>query len=274
MKARTLGVKLVLGGILIVAVPLLVAGIISAVKSSNAFEEVARSHAVDTARHIADAVKLVLSKEMKIAVNLSTDTHTVQLAANIAKNGIGRAAAEVRGLDDKLTSLMAKTGNDYEALFITDRDGTIYADGNGGGYKGIQVADRQYFKAAKEGKVNVDDVIKSKKSGHAVVTIGAPIISRTGEFLGALAVVLKVDFVANKVASVKIGRTGYSFMVDKAGLAIAHPKKELVLVLNISQQDGLKEMAKDMLSLQTGSVVYSFQGAKKVAGYAPVELTG
>ena len=274
MKGWTLWFKLVLGGILIVVVPLLVTGIISAVKSSNALNAVAESQVVDTARQISDVVKLVLSEEMKIAVDLSSDPHTVQLAADIAKNGIGKAVAEVGSLDNKLTGFMTKTGNDYEGLFITDSNGTIYADGNGGGYKGIKIADREYFKTAKGGKVNVGDVIKSKKTDQTVVTVCAPIMSGAGEFLGALAVVIKLDFVANKVASVKIGLTGFSFMVDKSGLIIAHPKKELVFALNISQQDGLQEVAKNMLSLRTGSDSYVFQGVKKVVGYAPVEMTG
>lgn len=274
MKKVTLGLKLIWGGILIVAIPLIVAGVISAVKSSSALEDMAKAQVVDTARHVSDTVKSVLFEEMKIATDLSTDPHTMQLAANIAKNGTEKAGSEVADLDGKLTVLMAKTGNDYEAFFITDANGVIYSDGSGGGYKGIKVSDREYFKTAKGGKVNVGDVIKSKKTGQAVVTVCAPIMSGTGEFLGALAVVLKVDFVANKVASVKFGRTGYSFMVDKSGLIIAHPKKELVFSLNIAQQDGLKEIANKMMARQTGSDFYDFQGVRKVAGYAPVELTG
>ncbi len=274
MQGWTLGVKLVVGGLVMVAVPLLVAGVIAATKSSAALEEAARTQVVDTARHAASEVKSILTEEMKIATNLSLERGIIQTAVNVAKNGTGKAAADVEALDRRLAAMMARGGNDYETIFLTDAAGTIYADGSGGGYKGIQVADRTYFKDAKAGKVNVGDVIKSKKTGLAVVTLCAPVVSGSQEFLGALVVVVKLDFVASKVATIKFGRTGYAFMLDKTGTMIAHPRKDLVFALNVKQQEGLKGVAANMLALKTGSDIYVFQGVKKVSGYAPVEMTG
>jgi len=273
MKNRSLGFKLVFGGILLVAVPLVVAGVISAVKSSNALEDAARFQVVSTAQHLAENVKLLLNEEIKIATDLSIDSQTVHMATYVAKNGTVVSGAEIADMDNRLTHFMTKVGNDYEAIFLADSNGAIYSDGNGGGYKGIQIGEREYFKTAKSGKVNIGDVIKSKKTNLPVVTVCAPILSKTGEFVGSIVVVLKVGFVADRIASFKLGRTGYAYMVDRTGLMIAHPKKELVLSLNVMQQEGLKEIGSKMTSLKTGSEIYTFQGVKKMSGYAPVEMT-
>ena len=271
-KSWTLGTKLVLGGILIVAIPLLVAGVISAVHSSNALEAATKFQVTDTARHVAGTVKSILNEEMKIAVDLSLEPHIIQAASNVAKSGAGKAVSDAAALDSRLAGLMAKTGNDYEAIFITDPNGTIYADGNYG-YKSIQVGDREYFKTARNGKANIGDVIKSKKTGNAVVTVCAPIMSNSSGFVGSLVLVLKMDFVADKVSAIKFGRTGFSFMCDKSATIIAHPKKDLV-GFNVSQQEGLKKIVAEMTALKTGSDVYTFQGSKKLSGYAPVEISG
>jgi methyl-accepting chemotaxis protein len=62
-------------------------------------------------------------------------------------------------------------------------------------------------------------------------------------------------------------------MVDHTGLIIAHPRKELILELNLTTQAGMAEIVKKMLAKQTGSEFYTFQGVKKVAGFAPIPLT-
>jgi methyl-accepting chemotaxis protein len=274
MKSRTLGFKLVSGGVLIVAVPLIVAGVISAVKSSSALEDAAKAQMISTARHLADNVKSLLNEEMKIATGLSADNLTVQAAAGVAKNGAANAAADVAALDGKLTAFMAKAGSDYEGIFIADAGGTIYADGNGGSYKGIQITDREYFKAAKSGKVNVGDVIKSKRTGLPVAVVCSPVMSNSGAFAGVLVIALKVGFIADKVSALRFGQTGYAYMIDKSGLVLAHAKQETILKVNAMQEEGMKDVSTHMTSLKTGSDLYTYKGVRKMAGYAPVETTG
>jgi methyl-accepting chemotaxis protein len=274
MKSWTLGFKLVCGGILIVAVPLIVAGVISAVKSSNALEEAARVQMVSTAQHLADNVKSLLNEELKIAANLSIDHEIVEAAANVAKNGKAAAAADVATLDKRLTAFLAKMGGDYEAIFIADAEGVIYADGNGGGYKGLPIGQRAYFGIARGGKASIGDIVKSRVTGLPVAIVCAPIVSGPGGFAGVVVFVIKVGFVADRVTALRIGQTGYAMMIDKTGLFIAHPKKELVMAVNTNQQEGLKEIGAKMTSLRTGYEFFTFGGFRKMAGYAPVETTG
>jgi len=262
MKKKTLGFKLVAGGIIAVLIPILVIGIFAAVKASGALETAAKERAVGGAAKLANLVQEVLAVEMKVAGEIAVSGDAVNAAAN------GNAEA----MQKRLAEAMQKIGKDYETMMVTDASGTVVADGNNGEYKGISLADREYFQKAKNGKANVGAVVKSKKTGNPVATVCAP-ITQDGKFVGAVGIALKMDYLADKVTA-KMGQTGYGFMVDHTGSFIAHPDKANVLTLNLTTLNGMEEITKSMLAKKTGVEDYVFKGTKKIAGFAPVEITG
>jgi methyl-accepting chemotaxis protein len=85
---------------------------------------------------------------------------------------------------------------------------------------------------------------------------------------------MKLDFLSEKILSVKVGETGYPFVIDKTGLAIIHPNEDHVLNTNLAKLKGMELITGRMLALETGVESYVFEGIRKIAGYAPVELTG
>jgi methyl-accepting chemotaxis protein len=62
--------------------------------------------------------------------------------------------------------------------------------------------------------------------------------------------------------------------VDKAGLFVLHPNKELVLKTNISTIKGLEEVARSGLAGDTGYGACTMQGVRKVAGYSTIPSIG
>jgi len=262
MKKMTLGFKLVAGGIIAVLIPLLVVGIFAAVKASNALDAGAKERAMKGAYNLANMVEEVLAVELKVAGELAISNEAINAATN----------ANIEAMNGKLTAAMEKIGKDYEAILVTDANGSVVADGNKGDYKGLSLADREYFQKAKVGKANVGAVVKSKKTGNPIVTACAPIM-KDGTFAGALVVVLKIDRLSGMVTE-KVGQTGYGFMTDNKGLIIAHPKKEFILELDLSKEAGMHEIMNKMLAKQTGAEAYVFKGVSKIAGFSPVELTG
>lgn len=270
MKRMTLSFKLVAGGIIAVLIPLLVVGLFTAIKASKAIEELALYQSTETARGIATMVQLAAQEELKIASLLSATDVIVDAAVKHAKSG--DAAAETERVAAALTNLIKESGGEYEAIFITGLDGKIFADGVNGTYRGIDVSERDYIKTALSGKVNAGQVTKSKKTGLPVLTFGAPIYSKSRELVGAIGVAAKIGFLAAKIDSIKLGQTGYAFAINKTGVVVAHPKKEFLLSLNLHEQSGMKEVTGRMMEEQTGNEIYTFQGIKKVAGFAPAPL--
>ena len=84
----------------------------------------------------------------------------------------------------------------------------------------------------------------------------------------------KVDLLINLVADTKIGETGYAFMLDDKGFIIAHPKRELILDLNVPSTKGTEELGRNMTGQKRGILEYSFEGEEKISAFAPVGVRG
>jgi methyl-accepting chemotaxis protein len=262
MKRRTLGFKMIAGGIIAVLIPLLVVGIFAIVKASGALETAAKDRSVGGAVKLAHLVQEVLAVELKVGSEIAISREAVNAAAK----------SDVDPMNRRLADAMQKIGKDYETMMITDANGVAVSDGTNGEWKGVSLTDRAYFQKAKNGKANVGSVVKSKKTGNPVATVCVPIVN-DGKFVGSVVIVLKMEYLADKVTA-RMGQTGYGWMVDETGLFIAHPDKNNILSLNITTINGMEEISKNMLSKQAGVQNYVFKGSKKIAGFAPVELTG
>ena len=70
------------------------------------------------------------------------------------------------------------------------------------------------------------------------------------------------------------GKTGYAYVVDNAGIVIAHPREENIFKTNTAALPGMREFAKKMIAGESGVSNYVFQGVPKTAGFAPVKTTG
>jgi methyl-accepting chemotaxis protein len=274
MKKRSLSFKLIVGGILVVLIPILVVGIYSTTKASKSLESLAKEQAVNLATDLAGMTQMVLLEELKLTQELSTTNTILTASTMLTQAGSDSAAAEIKALGDMLSRFMKNFGNDYESILVADTNGVVFADGNGGKYKGVSLANREYFHIAKQGRANVSTPVKSKLTGKPIAPVCAPIVSGQGEVMGTVINVLKMDFLSEKITSVKVGRTGYPFMVDRTGLIIAHPNENHVLKTNLAKLKGMEEIMGKMMAKQTGVESYVFEGIDKIAGYAPVEVTG
>jgi methyl-accepting chemotaxis protein len=262
MKKRTLAFKLISGGIAVVLIPLVIVGLFAAIKASDALDAAARDRAMKGAHNLAGMVQEVLKVELKVATELSISSDVI----NATSEGNYEATS------GKLANAMEKIGKDYEAILVTDATGAVVSDSSKGDWKGVSLADREYFQKARNGKANVGSVVKSKKTGNPVATVCAPIM-KDGTFVGSVVVVIKIEYLSDIVTE-KVGQTGYGFMTDTKGVIIAHPKKEFILQLDLSKEEGMREIMSKMLAKQTGAESYVFKGVSKIAGFAPVEITG
>lgn len=274
MKKRSLTFKLVTGGVAAVLIPLLVIGVFAVIEASNALEALSKSQAGHVARDLANMVDLVLNEELKMVSDLSIGSSEVTAATRVAEGGAPSADAEINRLNAELSAIMKEFGNDYENVLVTNVDGIVFADGTEGSNKGVSLADREYYQVARTGQANVGEAVKSKVTGKPIVPVCAPIFSPDGKFAGTVVNLLKTDFFTDKITSVKIGNTGYPFMVDKRGLVIAHPNQKHILETNLAQIPGMENIMKQMLAQQEGVESYVFEGIDKIAGYSPVALTG
>lgn len=166
-----------------------------------------------------------------------------------------------------------KRNPSYLRFFVVAANGdSYYSNGSTSNLK-----DRDYFqKVMSTGKPMVADPVISKVDNKAVIVIAAPIM-RNGKVDGVMGGTITIDDLSNKVAAVKQGVTGFGFIVQKDGLAIAHPDKKIAMTMNLLKDSnvpgGLKEMANRMAKNENGVLQYAFGGVEKYAGFAPIPGT-
>jgi methyl-accepting chemotaxis protein len=274
VKKIKLSTKLLAGGLIMVAIPMIIIGLVSVYKSTNSITELSRTSLTNTATGLAEVVELGLQDEFRIVKNVSFSHSLVSTTEKVERVGVKDSATEISIAENELKNIKAAAGSKYETVFLTGKDGIIFADGNGGTYHGINVSDRVYVKKALQGIPTVGILLKSKKTGNPLTMAAAPVRSTTGEVVGVAALAIDLDFLVEKINAVKIGQTGYAFMVDKEGLLVAHPNKDNILKLNLSQTRGMETVMGRALRGETGVNDYIFEGMEKSSAFSPVKLTG
>ncbi len=277
MKKQNLKFKLITGGMLIVILPLITVGLFSVNKASNALLEAGKSQATQVAQDLTTMTELFLEQTINFAELMANDSLVVDTAEKVYEKGLDGTIDERKALSQIFTANFKRTGSGYDLFFMTDTQGIVMVDSLGGGLlaKKISVAERDYFKAAKSGKEKIIGApTKSKASGEAVFVVAIPLKTKSGQFAGIVALTVKLSSVSDKLNQVKLGKTGYPYMVNRKGVILAHPKKDFILKLDISGLKGMESITANMLAQKTGVDEYVFKGVQKIAGYAPVPATG
>lgn len=81
-----------------------------------------------------------------------------------------------------------------------------------------------------------------KGGGNVMMTTFSQPIYKSRKIIGIATVDIKLNYIVNKIKTLKIGNTGFAFIVSKNGNYLAHPKVGFILRENIFKQ---AEMYKD-----------------------------
>ena len=177
-------------------------------------------------------------------------------------------------LESALKDYAKLTSAEGGALIFAYPDGSYFTTIGGRG----NIGDRGYFsQIMKNGQdyVVADEAI-SKSLGVPVVVLAKAVIGRDGRRIGLVAFQMRADALSAIVSTVKIGSTGYAYLVDARSIVIAHPSKDIVLNLNLLESaqagwKGLDAAGKAMQSGQPGAISYFRpDGGEVTAYFAPV----
>jgi PAS domain S-box-containing protein len=261
--------KMILGSIAAFFIPLFIAGLFTYVNITTALERLSEEKVLQIARDISALIDVTLKQETKIASMLSRDPAIIKAVAG----------KEYERANRLLNEIYTRTNTtDYETFFILDRNGILSAEAKGRkGLSRVSGADRFYFREAKAGRIGIEGPITSRYSGTQMLMISSPLY-RGDEFVGAAVAGLKIGFMVDKIASIRLGKTGYAFITDRDSLIIFHPLKEYELKDRLAETQGADELGRLIMGTQPGIAHYtvargSLENTRKLAGVAPVELT-
>lgn len=152
-----------------------------------------------------------------------------------------------------------------ENLILADADGKIFASAMDNSAEGVDISQIPVYQAnvtaSRRGEVWIGRPAKSPVTGRPVVLVTAPIKvdNKVVGIIGAPVDLLNIsDGITNNV---KIGETGYLFVLDGSGVAVAHPAKKNILDVDFN---GF-EFSKQIIQQKSGSMDYVWEGLDKVA---------
>ncbi|HWR41350.1 MAG TPA: methyl-accepting chemotaxis protein [Patescibacteria group bacterium] len=142
----------------------------------------------------------------------------------------------------------------------------------------INLSAREYIQKALRGEPSISDPVVSPATGNLVAVFAAPVKATDGKVTGVCFGAIDLNELSKKISEVKIGRTGYAYMLKGDGLTVANPNKELVMKDNPVKNDklppSLRQTAERMIKGETGITIYEYNGVEKMVAFAPVKNAG
>ena len=157
----------------------------------------------------------------------------LKLLSSFAATPAISQAAQTQGGDAAsalLTALVkGMTGVDYANVF--DLSGLCVASTNPSAVGKVKVADRDYYAAVMNaGKADVvSKALVSRTTGKAAVVLAQPVRDAAGKLVGLLNAGMDLESLTADLTAVKVGTTGYAYILDAQGMVLAHPDKALLM---------------------------------------------
>lgn len=127
------------------------------------------------------------------------------------------------------------------------------------------------------GKTLIFEPFKASSDNKIIFICAAPIKNKDGKVMGALAAGSEAHKLYDIIKNIKIGKTGYAYIMSRAGKVISYPDQKLLLQESIG--DTLKndpEFSKayrQITSGNSGFTFYSYKDIHKFTTYAPIPDT-
>ncbi|MGE4560960.1 MAG: methyl-accepting chemotaxis protein [Desulfobulbus sp.] len=276
MNISSIRFKLIVGGILIVLIPLAVSGYVAKNNSAKAVTYYSKANARSIAEGLAMQVAATLEGELKFVAAFAGRTQVRIVAEAVAAKGIEGAGEERAVIAKDMKKRFEQLRTSYGAIVLTDATGKTYASaGESAEVQAIDLTQNELFQEARTiGKAVSGAVVRSVIDNEPEILLCAPVYSGSGSFLGVFAGTLKFSLLSELVTSKKIGTTGYCFMSNAQGIIIAHPDAKNVLQLDLKTLKEMEEINNAMMAGKLGAESYRYKGIDKVAGYAPITLKG
>lgn len=209
------------------------------------------------------------------------------------KNSTYLAAAYQQGIDSVLNNYRDALSITASKGFLTDGNTTAsqqklllneeaaaagfdyitIADAKGTNEKGDQIAEQEFFKQAVNGVAYISNPFVNSED-KLVLYIGAP-IGNTGKVLYG---VLPYQAISDDLTKIKIGESGYAFVVDRKGVTVVHPSPDNVKkptdYIELAKKDSsyvpTSKIFQQMMLGKTGTGFSFYKGVRRLVGYTPL----
>ena len=240
--------------------PLILFGVISnyMVKTNTFKDSTERLESIttSTSNSIGDVIDLLKN----VSIDISTRNDVNKYLTTI--NAKGSSAEEKEEITTTFKSDIERF-TDIETFLLLDKNGTVIID-SAENLVGKDLSTMEYYTALKETKkLQLSKVKKSVATGNPICVIAVPIL-KNNELEGTLLATINLTAISNAyIKDVKIGTSGYVFILQDDGTTIAHPNNDEILNRNFLKIDKSTEILKN----QNGLTEYTYNGVTKEIAY-------
>jgi len=275
MKHLKLGTKLLIGGILVVAIPIIVIGMVSVYQVSESTFKDKKEDMTVISESLAGALEIGMYEQLVTIRTISYSNSVIAAAEKVAKEGEAKSQKEMVFAEKELIKIKKTEGDRLSSINLVGKNGIFLVSSDIKTFKGTNVSKREYFIKALNGTPNVGSVVISASTGRIVCTAASPIYSSTGKDITGVAMMsLELKYFSDIFDKMKIGKAGFAYIVDKNSFYITHPVKDKILKENISQIKGMEAVSELVKQGKSGITEYTLEGIRKVAVVSPVQITG
>lgn len=212
---------------------------------------------------------------------------TISLAEKNSRSSAKTTARDIEALLQNYKNIAKASGSDITLIGNVPNEVRVkkveqlakqygFTSGNLLNKKGVSIkdgtdfSDRDYVKAALNGKTNISDVTLSKYTNTYGISIAAPLIS-SGRIIGVVYYRADVDFMNDIVKHISVGQGSYAYILDENNNVIAHKNEKYIM--NDKYKEMIPKDIKNCISSQNGSMTCSYGGDKYICGYSKIDKT-
>ncbi len=137
---------------------------------------------------------------------------------------------DIQGVSKTLEGYFNSIAGFSAGIFITNKQGNVIV-GEKDNYDNLNIQDEEYFKGAIAGSKVVSNPLKLRNSTHLVSILAAPLLTKGGDFIGVIAIQLRLDTMFVAARTVKFGKTGSIIILNDDG-TILFDKNDSSLIMN------------------------------------------
>ncbi|MGP1529038.1 MAG: methyl-accepting chemotaxis protein [Treponema sp.] len=264
MKKRfSLRYKLTLIFGLLVVLASLIEGFLAVRTARKAVTEKVAAHLIDKANDVAEIID----------GRINTIFHFIE---GLARMPVLRDST--LSFVQKAQSLVKEAENNekIEYFGICDMQGNRY-DASGGH---TTITDRDWFQAATQGKKFIAEPRISRGTNKLQMILAVPIKNDANAIVGVLSAAVPGNLLSKDIKDIVVGKTGYCYILNTAGSAIAHKETSVVEQMWNNREKSKSDPSlqstanfeKKAIETKTSSIgYYEHKGVKKIASYARME---
>ncbi len=205
-------------------IPLFSVSLISYFSFKNSLHNTISTHLFEIARNKGIALQKWLFERLMDAGVFAQSPTVVESAVALinAKNDL-IAEKKYTFTAEQYLQLVMNKYESYDEIFILDKKGQMLI--TTGKMENIEV-NRDYFRKAINGRTSNTNIFLSALTHKPTMIIAAPIRNSKEEVIGVLAERIKLDAINKLMRDIEIGKTGESYLVNKAGYFLTESKFE------------------------------------------------